>query len=86
MKSISCNDRIIELYPVRFFYGSEQTAQEGVLVHDSEDKFHDGDAIYGNGWTLDIITDKDDVESLLTSDDGTTYFEKLDNGEYKING
>lgn len=84
MKSFTYKGTEIEVAAIRFVYGSEETVQDGILVHDSSDEFHDGDAIYGNGWTIDMVSDEDDVETLLSSGDGTTYFHRGDNGIYHI--
>lgn len=84
MKSINYNGRDIEVTAIRFTYTDETTIQDGVLLHDTTDEFADGDAIYGNGWTLDMINDADDIETMLTSGDGTTYFTRNDDGIYHI--
>lgn len=81
---ISYQGREIEITEIRFAFGDEATIQEGVLVHDSADEFGDGDAIYGNGWTLDMIHDAADLESLFTSGDGSTYFYQSANGTYRV--
>lgn len=84
MKTINYNGRDIEITAIRFTYADETTVQDGVLLHDTTDEFSDGDTIYGNGWTLDMINDASDIESLLTSTDGTTYFTRNDDGAYHI--
>lgn len=84
MKAISYNGSNIELTAVRFTFRDETTIQDGVLLHDTNDINHDGDAIYGNGWTLDQIEDASDVESLITSGDGTTYWRRNDDGTYTM--
>lgn len=84
MKTISYNGTDIEITAVRFTYGTETTAQEGILVHDTSDEFSNGDAIYGNGWNIGMINDSDDVESLLTSGDGSTYWHQNDDGTYTV--
>lgn len=84
MKVISHNGTDIEVSPVRFTFGDEATIQEGVLIHDMSDVFRDGDAIYGNGWTIAMINDADDIESLITSSDGSIYWHQNDDGTYTI--
>ena len=84
MKTINYNGRNVEITAIRFTYADETTIQDGVLLHDTTDEFSDGDTIYGNGWTLDMINDASDIENLLTSTDGTTYFTRNDDGTYHI--
>lgn len=84
MKSINYNGTVIEITPIRFTFGSETTVQEGILVHDTSDEYCNGDAIYGNGWTVDMINDADDVETMFTSGDGSTYWHKNEDGTYTI--
>ena len=84
MKIINYRGTKIELTAVRYIYGDEKTIQEGVFVHDTTDEFCDGDTIYGNGWTLGMINDEDDIESLLTSGDGSTYFAQNSDGTYHM--
>lgn len=84
MKTIIYKNREIELHAVRYYYRDEQNAQEGVLVHDTTDEFSDGDAIFGNGWTLDAVNDEADLESLLTSGDGSTYIRRKADGTYSM--
>lgn len=84
MKTINCNGRNVEITAIRFTYADETTIQDGVLLHDTTDEFSDGDTIYGNGWTIDMVNDDADVENLLTSTDGTTYFTRNDDGSYHI--
>lgn len=84
MKTMNYQGHEIELTAVSFRFAEETILQEGVLVHDTTDEFSDGDAIYGNGWTLDAIQDKSDLESLLTSGDGSTYITRNDDGTYSM--
>ena len=84
MKSINYKGTDIEVTAVRFTFGSETTVQDGIMVHDTADEFSDGDAIYGNGWNIGMVNDSDDVESLLTSGDGSTYWHQNDNGTYTV--
>lgn len=84
MKTINYNGTDIEITAVRFIYGTETNLQDGILVHDTGDEFCNGDAIYGNGWTIDMVNDSDDVDSLLTSGDGSTYWHKNDDGTYTV--
>lgn len=85
MKSFTYQGHEIQLTTIRFTFGEEATAQDGILMHDANDAFSDGDAIFGNGWNLDMINDESDLESMLTSGDGTTYFSKNADGTYTIN-
>lgn len=84
MKTITFGDEEYELTKVFFTWRDEQTVQEGILLHAMSDKFHDGDAIYANGWSIDIVNDESDMESMLTSGDGTTYFHKNFDGTYHL--
>ena len=84
MKTISYQGREIELSAITFFFGREITPHEGVFVHDTADEFGNGDAVYGNGWTLGAIEDESDLESLFASGDGTTYWHKNFDGTYTI--
>lgn len=79
----------IEMKAICFVFGGEDAVQDGIvqdgiLLHDVTDGCHDGDTVYGNGWTVDQIEDDSDLESLITSGDGTTQWHKLDNGVYVI--
>ena len=82
-KSINYQGSEIELTEIRFTFRDEPTVQIGVMLHDTADKFHDSDTIYGNGWRLDMINDADDVDTLITSGDGTTYW-TMEGGLYHI--
>lgn len=85
MKTISYMGQEYELSKVYFTWREETTVQEGVLLHAVSDEFHDGDTLFGNGWTLDQINDESDLESLLTSgSDGTAYFHKSFDGTYHM--
>lgn len=83
-KTITYRDEEHELTKVFFTWRDEQTVQEGILVHAASDEFHDGDTIYANGWSIDAVNDESDLESLLTSGDGTTYFHKNFDGTYHL--
>lgn len=85
MKTMNYQGREIELTTVFFRFAEEANLQEGVYVHDTTDEFGDGDAIYGNGWTLGAIQDESDLESLLTSGDGSTYITRSADGTYTMN-
>lgn len=84
MKTINYKGTGIEISAVRFVYGAEGTMQDGILVHDTTDEFRNGDALYGNGWNINMVNDADDVDSLLASGDGTTYWHQNDDGTYTI--
>lgn len=84
MKTITYKGHEIELHAVRYYFQDEQNAQEGVLVHDTTDEFSDGDAIYGNGWTMDDLNDESDLDTLFTSGDGSTYIRRNDDGTYTM--
>lgn len=84
MKTITYKGREIELHAVRYYFQDEQNAQEGVLVHDTTDEFSDGDAIYGNSWTLDDLNDESDLDTLFTSGNGSTYIRRNDDGTYTM--
>ena len=84
MKKFKYHDREIEIERVNFYFRDEPTLQEGIMVHDSTDVNSDGNAIFGNGWTLDSIEDSGDLESLFTSGDGTTYWCRNADGSYTI--
>lgn len=85
MKTMNYQGHEIELNAVFFRFGDEANLQEGILVHDTTDEFSDGDIIFGNGWTLDAILDESDLESLLTSGDGSTYITRNADGTYNMN-
>ena len=84
MKTINYKGRDIEISAIRFTYGTESTVQEGILVHDTTDEFCNGDAIYGNGWTIGMVEDESDLETLFTSGDGSTYIHRNENGTYNV--
>lgn len=84
MKSIQYKGTEIEITAIRFIYGDDTTVQDGLLVHDTSDEFGDGDAIYGNSWTIGMVQDEADVESLLTSGDCSTCFSRNDDGTYTV--
>ena len=84
MKSIQYKGTEIEITAIRFIHGDDTIVQDGLLVHDTSDEFGDGDAIYGNGWTIGIVQDEADVESLLTSGDCSTCFSRNDDGTYTV--
>lgn len=84
MKSMNYQGHEIELTAVSFRFADEANLQDGILVHDTTDEFGNGDAIFGNGWTLDSIQDESDLESLLTSGDGSTYITRNADGTYHM--
>ena len=85
-KVIPYLDREIELTSVFFHHYSDAgnlTLQEGILVHDSADEFHDGDAIYD--WKLEHVQYASDLDSLFENpSDGSTYFHRNHDGTYTI--
>lgn len=72
-----------ELTRVHYTYLDDTTVQEGILVRVADDPTDDG-VLYGNLWTVDAITDTDDLENLFSSGDGTVYFHKAFDGTYHI--
>ena len=83
-KSFPYRDAAIEITSIRFIYADEKQVQDGILLHYTSDEFHDGDTIFCNGWTINMVNDTDDLETLLTSGDGTTYFTELNPGLYHV--
>ena len=84
MKTINYDGRDIEITAIRFTFANETTVQEGVLIHDTTDKFSDGDTIYGNGWTIDQINDESDLDTLFSSGDASAYWHQNEDGTYNI--
>lgn len=83
-KTIKYHWRDIELKAVKFVCGNETVVQDGILVHDTTDEFADGDTIYGNGWRIGYVRDSCDLETLLTSSEGTTNFTVDSDGIYHV--
>ena len=74
------NDGTIEVRPIRFRY-NDGPVQDGVLVHDEQDIYRNGDMIYG--WTYEEITCADDLANML-EDTPCRYFERQPNGIYQV--
>lgn len=84
MKTMQYNGRTVELTDILYRYEKEPELQCGVLVHDTEDKFHDGDAIYGNGWMIDSLESESDLETMLENETGSTDIEQNPDGTWHI--
>ena len=82
-KTIHWGGTEMELYDICYYF-LDDTRQRGVLVHDVKDEFSNGDTIFGNGWTVDMVEDKEDFTSMIWDSCGTTSFRRMDNGEYVL--
>ena len=59
----------------------EEVEQYGLLIHDENDTFHDGDMIIGNGG--EIPETEEDAEIILTNETGSYAFH-IEDGLYII--
>ena len=79
MKTINYKGRKIEITEIKFTFAKETTLQDGILIHDMEDEFSDGDMIYGV--SADTIQDAGDIAQLF-EDTGCTVFTRNQDGTY----
>ena len=84
MKRMEYEGQEVELVSVAFRYQDDPILQRGVLVRCTSDTFHDSDAIYGNGWTLENINGESDLASMLDDTCGTTYWHYNGDGTYTV--
>lgn len=82
-KVFTVNGHEVEVTSCLYLYKADPV-QEGVLVHDMTDEYHDGDAIYGDGNVIENIKEASDLEDILNYGAPETRFEKLADGLYKI--
>ena len=82
-KFFTVNGHEVEVTSCLYLY-KDDPVQEGVLVHDMTDEYHDGDAIYGDGNVIENIKEASDLEDILNYGAPETSFEKLADGLYKI--
>lgn len=59
----------------------EEVEQYGLLIHDENDTFHDGDMIIGNG--CELPETEEDAEIILTNEAGSYAFH-IEDGLYII--
>jgi hypothetical protein len=84
MKNINYQGREIVVSAIQFRFMEEKNPQNGILIHDTADANRDGDAIYGNGWTIDQINDESDLDTLFADTCGTTYWHLGEDGIYVL--
>lgn len=72
----------VEFTEVKYIYRNESIAQDGILIHDLNDVYGDGDAIVGNNAELPETIE--DAMTLLSDPAGTTYISQLNNTLYHI--
>ena len=75
--------RGVEFREIKYVYGNETDVQNGILIHDLNDIFHDGDTIIGNNSALPET--EEDAETILTDTAQTSYW-TFDDGIYRIQG
>lgn len=56
-KVFTVNGHNVTFEEIRYIYGEEAEIQDGLLIHDVSDEFHDGDCIIGN---LNTIPETDE--------------------------
>ena len=56
-KVFKINGHQVTIEEIRYVYGEETEIQDGLLIHDETDEFHDGDCIIGN---LNTIPETDE--------------------------
>lgn len=79
MKTINYKGMDIEITAIRFTFADETTIQDGILIHDTNDEFSNGDVIYGV--SADLIQDTSDLAQLF-EDTGCTVFTRNEDGTY----
>lgn len=70
----------VEFTEIEYIFPGETETQDGLLIHDLNDEFHDGDMIVGHGCTLPESAE--DAAMILESETGSCFH--VENGVYII--
>ena len=81
-KVFTVNGHNVTFEEIRYIYGEEAEIQDGLLIHDETDEFHDGDCIIGNMNTMPE-TDEDAAD-MLEYEHSSTYITLRDDGIWHV--
>ncbi len=81
-KVFTINGNKVTFEEIRYVYGDETEIQDGLLVHEGNDEFNDGDCIIGNMNTMPE-TDEDAAD-MLEYEHSSTYITLRDDGIWHV--
>lgn len=81
-KTFTINGHDVTFTEIRFIYCDETTVQNGLLIHDETDEYHDGDCIIGN--MCEMPETADEAVDMLMYEHPTSYISLRSDGIWHI--